>query len=136
MSPFAFADAEALLIQWLAEQLPRVRVVATLPEEVERRLPVLQVTRIGGAAQTQPWSAGGPLHDRPSYDLDAYASTREQAADLARSVCTLVPEMRGVATGGAVVTDVTPNVGPAWRPDYNPRVARFGATYDITLRPQ
>lgn len=136
MTTFAFPDAEALLIQWLAEQLPRVRVVATLPDELERRLPVVQVTRVGGAAQTQPWSPGGPLHDRPSYDLDAYAATRETAADLARSVCSLLPELRGNTTSGAVITDVTANVGPSWRPDYNPRVARFGATYDITLRPQ
>lgn len=136
MTTFAFPDAEALLIQWLTQQLPHARVVATLPSEMERHLPVVQVTRLGGRTQTQPWSAGGPLHDHPSYDLDAYAGTREDAADVARSVCTLLGEMRGVSTGGAVITEVTPNVGPAWRPDYNPRVARFGATYEITLRPQ
>lgn len=135
MTTFAFADAEALLIGWLSEQMPTVRIMARLPDELDAAVPLVQVQRVGGRAQTQPWSPGGPLHDRVSYDLDGFATTREQAADLMRRVCTLLGELRGNTTGGAVITEVVPNVGPAWRPDYNPRIARFGATYEVVLRP-
>lgn len=134
--PFAFPDAEALLIGWFSGQLSGVRCVATLPAELESRLPVLQVVRVGGAAQTQPWSPGGPLHERIAVDLDAYAGTRADAADVARTACTRLGELRGVSTGGAVITEVIANTGPAWRPDYNPHVARFGATYEVVLRPE
>lgn len=131
----AFPDTEALLIGWLSEQMPDVWVTTDLPEELERVLPVLQVVRIGGGKHQYPWSLGGPLHDNPTCDLDAYGRDREHAADLIQRACTLLPLLRNNTAGGGVITDVVENVGPSWRPDYNPRVRRFGATYEFTIRP-
>lgn len=128
-------DVEALLIAWLAEQLPEAWVTTDLPEDLEQVLPVLQVVRIGGSKQQYPWSHGGPLHDNATCDLDAYGRTREHAADLMLRACTLLPLLRNNTSQGGVVTEVIENVGPSWRPDYNPRVRRFGATYQFTIRP-
>lgn len=130
-----FPDAEALLIQWLAARVS-AWVCTDLPAELEQHLPVLQVTRIGGAGAHKPFTAGGHLLDGPTCDLDAFAGTREDAADLCRRACGLLGELRGdVTADGGVVVDVTENVGPSWRPDYNPRVRRFGATYQFLIRP-
>lgn len=130
-----FCDVEALLIRWLSDQLPHVRVLATLPTGVEHTLPVVQVLRVGGAAVHQPFSPGGPLHDRADLDVDVYAATRPDAVDLAGHLSQLIPQARSIKLPGGVVTQVIENAGPAWRPDYNPQVARVGATYELTLRP-
>lgn len=130
-----FTDVDALLIGWLARQLPTVRVVATLPGELERHVPVVQVARVGGRAETYPWSPSGPLHDRAAVDVDAYADSRAAAMDLAGRCSQLLPTLRGLVLDTAVATDVVENVAPTWRPDYNPRVARVGATYEATFRP-
>lgn len=130
-----FTDVEALLIRWLSEQLERVHVVATLPAGLERRLPVVQIQRVGGRAETYPWSPSGPLHDRAAVDIDCYAATREQASDLAGQCAQVVPAIRGLPLSTAVCTAVLENTAPTWRPDYNPQVARVGATYECTFRP-
>jgi hypothetical protein len=124
-----FPDVELLLTWWLRAQLPGVRVVAELPANVESHIPLLWVTRIGGRALVTG------LVDQPRVDVDAFARSYQAAAELAVTVQSLIPTMRGVTTGGGVVAYAAEEIGPNRRPEYNPHVRRFGATYVLTIRP-
>lgn len=123
-----FPDAELLIGVWLRAALPGNRVVTDLPANFEQVLPVVQVTRIGGARTQQ-------VLDNPRIDLDCFAATREAAADLARQVEALLPTARGVTASGGVVGWVGVEVGASWRPDFNPRVRRYGLTAQLVIRP-
>lgn len=121
-------DAELLVLNFLRDAMTGTRCVTELPANLEKQLPLVQVTRIGG-------SSDGFRLDRARLDVDCYAATRLDAAILGRQVRTLLPTLRNQEIGGAVVVAVTEEVGPSWRPDYNPGVSRRGATYALTLRP-
>ncbi len=128
-APRQVPDVELLLTGWLREQLPGVTTVTELPAQVERHVPLLWVSRIGGRA----------LHpgivDQPRVDIDAFDTTYLRVADLAATVQGLMVSLRGVSTGGAVVCHVAEEIGPSRRPEYNPAVRRFGSTYIVTTRP-
>ncbi|MBA3907826.1 MAG: hypothetical protein H0X35_14245 [Pseudonocardiales bacterium] len=103
--------------------------MSELPANLETVLPLVQVVRSGGAVNV------ALVQDRPRLDIDVYAADRGTAKDLARQIQGLLPTMRNVTTGGAVVGDVAEESGPSYRPDYNPNVRRIGMTYRCTLRP-
>ncbi|WP_394621301.1 hypothetical protein JNUCC0626_20050 [Lentzea sp. JNUCC 0626] len=135
LAPATHPDSEAMLIGWLADRLTGVRVVADLPTDLEDVLPVVQVTGVSGATGNRGWNGHRWLTSSPRFDLDAYASTRADASDLCRTVQAWLAMLPGSTVGGAVVAQVTEELGPDRRPDYNTRVSRYGATYALLIRP-
>lgn len=130
-----FPDAEALVCGWLSVQLAPTRVLADLPPFLEDALPVVQITGLPGSNSNRGWNGGRWLLGRPRFDVDCFAATRAQASDLCRAVQALLAALPGTTTGGALVAQVTEELGPDRRPDFNPRVSRYGATYVLTIRP-
>lgn len=129
-------DVEALVVDWLTERLPGVRVLVDLPARFDDALPVVRVTCIGGAGRWQPWNPGAlPLVRDARIDIDVFAANREQAADLAVQVSNELFAARGHADRWGRVAAVRQEAGPAWRPDYNPNIRRFGLTSVLTIRP-
>jgi hypothetical protein len=128
-APVRSPDVEAMLTGWLRTELAGPKVVTDLPGNLEDVLPVVQVIRIGGGRVNR-------FLIRPRIDVDCFAATREQAADLANQVEHLLAAvLRGVAVTGGVFGDVDIEAGASWRPDPNPRTRRYGVTASITVRP-
>lgn len=123
-------DAEELLVAFLAEQFPApVTVVTELYMGFEEDMPLLRVARIGGA-QVRPL-----ILDGPRMDIDVYHRTRAGASQLAREVAAIMPTAKGREFAGGLVTSVQEEIGPSWRPEYNPQLYHFGCTYVLTVRP-
>jgi hypothetical protein len=124
-------DAEELVITYLAERFPEPehRVVAELWQGFEEELPVVRVTRTGGA-QTRPL-----VLDSPLMDVDVYASTRAGASQLMREIAANLLAAKNYPAAGGLITQVDEEVGPSWRPDYNLRVYHFGGQYTVNTRP-
>lgn len=122
-------DAEELLVAYLAERFPTAAVVTELFMGFEEELPLLRVSRIGGA-QVRPF-----VLDGPRLDIDVFDRSREAASQLAREVAAHMPAAKGREYAGGLVTSVAEEVGPSWRPDFNPGLYHFGCTYVLTIRP-
>ena len=130
-SPIVFPDAELLVVGHLSDRLG-VYVCTTLPagEEFNSRLPIVQVTRIGGG-----WIVRKRL-DGPRMDLDIYATGRQAANDLTAQVRAEFEAMKGLMRDGAVVTRTFEETGPVLRPEErNSGVTRVGFTAGLVLRP-
>lgn len=122
-------DAEEVLVAYLAQEFPDATVVTELFMDFEDELPLLRVSRIGGA-QVRPL-----VLDGPRLDVDCFASTRIAASELARQVAAVMPAAKGQEFAGGLVTSVAEEIGPSWRPDFNPAVYHFGCTFVLTIRP-
>lgn len=122
-------DAEEVAVAYLAEQFPDATVVTELFMGFEDALPLLRVSRIGGA-QVRPL-----VLDGPRLDVDVFARTRADASTLAREVAAVWPAAKGREYAGGLITSVAEEVGPSWRPDYNPGLYHFGLTVVLTIRP-
>lgn len=122
-------DVERVLLDWLRPQLPGTRLVTELPADLEARLPVVQILRVGGGRDFS-WRL-----DLARVDVEVYAATRAAAAGLAGQVRTLLATLPNVQTSGAVVVRVIEETGPSWRPEANPNLRRFGMTLRVVLRP-
>jgi hypothetical protein len=122
----AYPDVERMLAGWLSAHLS-VRTLTDTPTNLAQILPVIQITRFGGADRY-------PGIDTAQVDIDAYASTRTAAAQLAEDVRYAVRfVLAGQRVGDLTVADVETINGPAWRPYDNSSLRRFGATYQFTL---
>lgn len=118
-------NAEPVLITWLAQRFPGIRVVSETPAV----LPVQMIKVVG---------LGGGEHftlSRPLVSVECYATgangdgDRLGAMQLADQVHkALVFECRGVV-GAATVHEVKTVLSPAFRSYDNPATRRFGATY-------
>jgi hypothetical protein len=121
-------DVEAELNAWLEGQLGVVHVT-DLPADLDDRLPLNQVQRVGGDDDSIRL-------DRALVDIDSYAADRAAASLLARRTRdALVVTLRGVQTTAAVFGRVSTISAPAWRPYENPNLRRMGATYEIYFHP-
>jgi len=121
-------DVEAELNAWLEAQLGVVHVT-DLPADLDDRLPLNQVQRVGGDDDSIRL-------DRALVDIDSYGTDRAAASLLARQTRDkLVVALRGVQTTGAVFGRVSTISAPAWRPYENPNLRRMGATYEIYFHP-
>lgn len=122
-------DAEEIAVAFLAEAFPDVRVVTELYVGFEAEVPLLRVARIGGAV-VRPF-----VLDAPRIDVDVYHSSRLAASELCRTVAARMWTARGRTYAAGLITSVQEEVGPSWRPEYNPALYHFGATYVLTVRP-
>jgi hypothetical protein len=128
MADVGSVDIEVELVAWLGAELS-VRVVTELPATLADILPVLLVQRVGGDDDTFRL-------DRALIDVDAYATTRAEAAGLAGSARSrLVAALRGTTTANAVFGRASTVQAPAWRPYENTNLRRIGATYEIFFHP-
>lgn len=122
-------DAEEIAVAFLAEMFPTVQVVTDLFVGFEEELPVMRVARIGGAQIT-------PLVlDGPRIDIDVYHRSRIEASQLCREIAATMWTAKARAYAGGFITSVQEEVGPSWRPEPNPTLYHFGATYVLTIRP-
>lgn len=132
----AHPDIEAALIGWLGDQLSEpVTVLADLPANLEDVLPVVQITGLPGTVGSRGWNGNRWLTGQPRFDVDCFAGDRAAASDLCRDVQALLANLPGTQAGGAVVAQVTEELGPGRRPDFNTRVVRYGATFALVIRP-
>lgn len=124
-------DPEAVWIDYLQAMLgDEVRhVVAELWTEFDRELPVVQVTRTGGA-MLRPL-----ILDSPRIDVDVYAPTRAAASDLCRKVAAVALAAKGYEAAGGLITGVEEVLGPSYRPDVNPRLRHFVCAHTVNIRP-
>lgn len=138
----AWPDIEAVVVDYLTAQLPGVFVCLELPPttEFQARLPIVQITRIGGPSDTDTWG-GGPLLDRPIVDLNVYATltTTQTALQICNTVLgqarAAMTDIQGLKAAGAGVVSVRETVGPGPRPDPSQPVVRRGFTAQLTVRP-
>lgn len=124
-----FPDAEYLLVTALTP-LISARVLTDLPDAFESApQPIVRVERIGGPTSVEL------VKDEPRMDVETFAATKTIAADLALEIASILPTLRGQTIAGGVVVDVSTDSGPARRPDFNPKIRRYGLTSQLTIRP-
>lgn len=122
-------DVEALLIAWLQATISGVRASTETPPDLDNRLPWLRVVSDGG-----PYD--GFRVDRPTVDIEAFATTGPAAATLAAQVQRLLHEqLAGSTTATAVVSRVETVVGPHRIPYDNPNMRRYVGTYRFAVHP-
>jgi hypothetical protein len=120
-------DIEALLIRALSGVGGAHRVATNLPADLSGNLPLIQVTRVGGADDH--------LSDYPVVDLDCFAATRYAAGQLAATVREAVLGLRHTDVGGLLVDAVDTTAGPIWVDYADATVQRYVLTVEITIRP-
>lgn len=130
MGAVGSVDAEVELIAWLN---PRLGSDVVVRDEVDNNLlselPTVQVQRVAG-------DDDGVRLDRALVDVDVYAATRADAADLGATIRgLLVTQLRGSTTAAAVFGMVRTVAAPSWRPYENTGLRRYGATYEIFFHP-
>lgn len=134
----AFPSIERLLVVVL-EPVIAAPVTAELPHDFQEpsgqafMLPVVAVDRIAGA--DLDWKM-----DRPIFDIDVYASTRQQAQDLSEQIRAYLrfelPGKRVDFEGNGVVFGrVRTVVGPRVLNHPDPRIRRVSANYEALLHP-
>ncbi|MEU5016289.1 hypothetical protein AB0G60_02525 [Streptomyces angustmyceticus] len=122
-------DVEVLLIGWLQEQLGDGIVIRDeLDNNLLDELPTVQVERVGGTDD-------GLRLDHTLVDIDVYAATRGDAADLAAAIRGLLLGLPGSTVGGAVIGRVRTEAAPISRPYENLGLRRVGGTYSLYLHP-
>ncbi len=121
-------DAELLAIDWLdahADIGSSVKVGTR-----KTTLPGLVVTRIGGV----------PLYpgrvDKPRLDVEAWASSRTAAYDLAAAAYAVLHAMPSGTHTNAVVTAVRDFLGLTWQPDPPTDTPKWLFSVELTVRPQ
>lgn len=140
-----FLLVESALVAWSGANYDAARVgdlgarfLTDLPNDLEDELPVVQITRFGGP---KIW----PNLDRPTLDIDCYASTRVIAEDLATYVSGLYFRgLRADRDGNSCYMDyegvrgVFSNIreiqGVGWRTYENPAVERYGFAIQLLVR--
>ncbi len=126
--------AETVIRDWLAQQFSTARVLTETPDNLADVVPVLQVTRFGGAdalLNVDTANVDVETFDGPHDNLSA----RENARTLAEQVrSSLRLDLPGNTVAGAFVAEVATISAPTWTPYDNTNVRRFTASYRITIR--
>jgi hypothetical protein len=116
-------DAEAAVVSFLTEHLT-MPVSTELPADAE--LPRLRITRAGGLSDEFAWI------DRPNIFVEAWASTKAEARELAaQALAALLTDLPGALFPDGAVTHVQPDTGLSWAPDPDLQTARY--LFSVTL---
>ncbi|WP_181785071.1 hypothetical protein [Streptomyces phytophilus] len=131
MAAVGSVDIEVELIAWLVARLdPDVVVRDELDNTLLNELPTVQVERLPAGADD------GIRLDHALVDVDVYAATKSEAADLANLIRGLLhTQLRGSVTENAVFGRIVTEAAPARRPYENTALRRIGATYSIYFHP-
>ncbi|MBW8171794.1 hypothetical protein K0651_01860 [Ornithinimicrobium sp. Arc0846-15] len=118
-------DVEQVVIEYLtlATGTP---ASARLPHDLESELPRYRVGSVGGSDDTITDSAG--------VDVEAFASTRGEAHDLAEMARQAMFNMPANPITRSLVDFVTTRSRPTWVSYDNPKIQRFTSTFDVELR--
>lgn len=124
MSVGKFVDVEGLALDWLTEQLPDVRIVTKLPENLDG-LQVVRVTRSPGT--------NDQMTSLPRVDIESFAPDRAAMWILAGRVNDAMARLSGDRVAGTQVDTVNTVTDPvsAW---WSPTVERAVAVYELNLR--
>ncbi|MEU0858415.1 hypothetical protein ABZ352_23695 [Streptomyces griseofuscus] len=117
-------DIEAVLNPW-AEELTGAEAGAETPDDLETRLPVIRIERIGGGDDR--------FASAPRVAVDVFAATADGARTLANQLRDALLFLRG-PVHGAVIRDVRCDAGPKHLPWANEAIYRRGATYTVSYR--
>lgn len=124
-----FVDEEKLVVAWLRSQLPTAYGVRTdLPIPLDPALPLVQVTRSGGSADTEETVYG-------RVDLENFAATRSAMWALTEATHNAMDRLGGSEVNGQPIDVVVATLKPnflAW----SPTVPRSIATYELQYRPR
>lgn len=115
---------EKVAVAALNEAL-EVRAGTKVPGDVETLPGFVRVSRA-------PGSDDG-VTDSPGLDLETFAPSQNDAADLAEDCRQIIHGLRGTVAGGSLVDAVRTATGPV-RVDYSPNVERYVATYVLDFR--
>jgi hypothetical protein len=118
------ADVEAVLAPWIEATFGAFSASKT-PADLEQRLPMVRVERIGGH--------DARFRGHPRVAVDVFAATEDEARTLANDIRDALLFLRG-PVNGAVISDITCPSGPSRQPWANADVHRRGATYSVSLR--
>lgn len=118
------ADIETVLAPWI-EATFDVFGCAETPADLEQRLPVVRVQRLGGPDER--------FAQYPRVAVDVFTATADQGRTLAGQIADALLFLRG-PVGGAVIRGVRCDSGPARMPWANESIHRRGATYTVSLR--
>lgn len=116
-------DIEAALVPWL-NIATSVRCVTELPANLADAVPIIEITRIGGADDVQSIDAA-------TVDVTCYSGNRINARALAYRVQGILRLAAGSAVTGGVLLRVRTISAPSWQPYDDTNVRRFGATYQV-----
>lgn len=117
-------DVEAVLAPWV-EVTFGVEGCAETPADLEQRLPVVRVQRLGGLDER--------FGQHPRVAVDVFTATADQGRTLAGQIADALHFLHG-PVGGAIIRSVRCDSGPARQPWANDAVHRRGATYTVSLR--
>lgn len=121
-----WADAELVVTEHLRASLPGVRVVTSLPGNLEAVLPVVRVTRGPGSDDS--------VTDSPVMDVESFTAGRDGMWDVAEDAREAMHALRGKAVSGRLVDTVQTTTGPVWVDYENPAVERIVASYRLDQR--
>lgn len=119
------ADVESVLAPWAEATFPGVFGCAETPPDLEKRLPVVRVGRVGGPDDR--------FSQHPRVTVDVFAATADEARTLSNEVRDALVFLNG-PVNGAVIRGVRCDSGPTRTPWENPDVHRRSATYTVSLR--
>ncbi len=117
-------DVEALAVTYLSAALS-VRVATNVPTDVHDLPNFVRIAR-------GPGSDDG-ITDSPLLDVETFAPSQGDAADLAEDAREAMHNLAGAAVNGALVDSVETATGPV-RVRYSPSVERYVASYRLHLR--
>lgn len=120
-----FCDIETILMLAYADLVEEDHVVTVTPSDLENRLPLIRVHRIGGADTR--------IFDQPRVVVEVYAPTWAVAWPLAER-CRQRLITGPVRTSAGVIGRTTTEVGPADWPYENPDIRLVRAIYRSSLR--
>lgn len=126
-------DVVALVLVWLAEQLPTipdqspVPVIRVVPNPRPARF--VTVRLLGGTGRDDP-----PVTDRVAVTVEAWADTVEAAHDLAQNARAVIHTVRGAALAGTQIYRVIDHAAPIELPDPVSDQARVTFTVELTVR--
>ncbi|URN11370.1 hypothetical protein LUW77_03510 [Streptomyces radiopugnans] len=122
-------DAEAVVIGVLAPlRAEGVTVGTEWPENVADRLPVVAVSRGGGATGLRY------VTDEPTLDIDVLAADKATAHDLAQNVRARLFAARGTVQDGVRIYGVD-DTSLIWLPDEATGIPRYVLVMSMVTRP-
>jgi hypothetical protein len=125
-----FPDAEAAIVTHLLGVLDSgVRVGTDWPENLAEHLPVVAVTRGGGATHLRL------VLDEPTLDIDVLAETKAQAHDLVQTVRGELFATEGTVMSGTLSVSRVQDTSLIWLPDPTTGIPRYVLVMSMRVRP-
>lgn len=123
----AFPDVLGDLRGYLAALMAPVEVTTRVPPNAAPRPPLVQLRRVGGAADV-------PVRDRPRVDVFTWADTDPEAMQLGLTVRRHIWALAGGNDLGYPVYLIEEFLGPRQADDGLTGLPRVWATYALTVR--